>query len=66
MTTRYAVTLGENGMVIGDGATRDDALADARKSPDAEDALPLAVVCEYDTSTHEVRMDAGVVQLCRL
>ena len=65
MTTRYAVTLGDNGMVIGDGSTREEALADAEQAEGGDAALPLAVVEEYDSATHETRMSGGIVCICR-
>lgn len=70
-TTRYALTLGEHGMVIGDGATaeaaRGDAIASARAAgTDVEESLGGAQVTGYDSATHEVRMAGGVVRICRL
>ena len=70
-TTRYALTLGTNGMVIGDGATADEARMDAINTSkaagsDVETSLDSAQMTTYDATTHEVRMDGGIVRICRL
>ena len=71
---RYALTLSENGMVIGDGATAKKARQDvvlamvaqvlSGKRIDLDDLLPSAIEAEYDADIQEARLDDGIVRLC--
>jgi hypothetical protein len=69
-TTRYALRLDDDvhPMVVGDGATVDEARADAADwlHDYPGQTVDDLVVVEYDTATHEVAWsDAGFASVCR-
>jgi hypothetical protein len=69
--TRIAVRYVDTGMVLGDGADPCVAWADAKEQHargrgcihDWPDAVLDLEEIEYDSATHEVRLDGGIVQL---
>jgi len=59
---RFAVIEEESGMVVGDGATQEEAWADAKK-----ETLPDRCTCtDYDTTEYVVKMAGGIVCLVKI
>ena len=72
IVSRFAVRYDDTGMVIGDGATKQEAWEDARQEAgrgagsinafETGDLSDCSAI-EYDPCTHEIRMQDGIVQL---
>jgi len=60
---RVALVVGENDMVIGDGATEAEARADARRTPEGREALRNARPVPYDSTLRSVELRGGIVTL---